>query len=174
MLQIDHKSKKWQWSHNFPTYHHLRIFWRYFVSLVNFSYLYKFHVNIISGSGIMTILFYKGLTRNPEIGNTSLWILPNSWRLGQVRDKKFSMNVSNKILLNAAKCQGYSFYCFWVIKGIPTGGGVKLPTDIRVKNAICYRGKKLNLFFICLFFRLQKKFMVFVMNSRNSFKILQN
>ena len=27
------------------------------------------------------------------------------------------MNISNKMLLNAAKCQGYSFYRFWVIEG---------------------------------------------------------
>ena len=27
------------------------------------------------------------------------------------------------MLLNDAKCQGYSFYCFWVIEGKPTGGG---------------------------------------------------
>ena len=26
------------------------------------------------------------------------------------------------MLLNAAKCQGYNFYCFWVIKGKPTEG----------------------------------------------------
>ena len=44
--------------------------------LVNWS---KFHVNIITDSGIMTIFFYKGLTRNPEIGNTSVWVLPNIW-----------------------------------------------------------------------------------------------
>ena len=34
------------------------------------------------------------------------------------------------MLLNAAKCHGYCFYHFWVIKGKPTGGkgwGVKLP-----------------------------------------------
>ena len=30
------------------------------------------------------------------------------------------------MLLNAAKCQGYGCYCFWVIKGKPTGGGIKL------------------------------------------------
>ena len=30
------------------------------------------------------------------------------------------------MLLNAAKCQSYSFYRFWVIKGNLTGGGVKL------------------------------------------------
>ena len=30
------------------------------------------------------------------------------------------------MLLNAAKCQGYSFYHFWVVKGKPTRG-LKLP-----------------------------------------------
>ena len=38
--------------------------------LVKFSYWSKFHVNIITDSRVMPILFYKGLTRNPEIGNT--------------------------------------------------------------------------------------------------------
>ena len=28
------------------------------------------------------------------------------------------------MLLNPAKCQGYSFYHFWVIKGKPTGGKI--------------------------------------------------
>ena len=41
-------------------------------------------------------------------------------------DTKFGTNVSNRMLLNAAKFQGYSFYCFWVIKGKPTGGGGKI------------------------------------------------
>ena len=72
----------------------------------------------------MTIFFYKGLTRNREIVNIHVWVFPNIWRLGQVMDTKFGMNVSNRILLNAAKFQGYSFYRFWV-KGKPTmGGGV--------------------------------------------------
>ena len=53
------------------------IFWRCFASLVKFSYWSKFHVNIIIGSEIMTISFYKGLTRNLEIGNTPFWVLPN-------------------------------------------------------------------------------------------------
>ena len=74
----------------------------------------------------MTIFFYKGLTWNPEIGNTHVWVLPKIWRLGQVRDTKLGMNVSHKELLNAAKYQGYSFYRFGIIKGKPTGG-VKLP-----------------------------------------------
>ena len=41
----------------------------FFVSLVMFNYWSKFHVNIITGFEVMTIFFYKGLTRNPEIRN---------------------------------------------------------------------------------------------------------
>ena len=116
------KSKKWEWHHNFPTWRHHHIFWRCFLSLVKFSYWSKFQVNIITGSGIMTIFFHKGLTRNPEIGNTSVWVLPNIWRLGSVMHTKCGTNVSNRMLLNPAKCHGYSFYRFWVINGKPTGG----------------------------------------------------
>ena len=103
----------------------VKTFWRGFVSLVISSYWSKFQVNIITGSGIMTIFFYKGLARNPEIGNTPVWVLPNIWRLGRVMDTKFGTNVSNRMLLNAVKFQGYSFYRFWVINWKPTGGGVK-------------------------------------------------
>ena len=51
---------------------------------------------------IMTVFFYKGSTRNPEIGNTLVRFLPNIWRLGRVRDIKFSTDVSYEMLLNAA------------------------------------------------------------------------
>ena len=126
----------------------VRFFWRCFVSLVKFNYWSKVHVNIITGSGIMKIFFYKGLTRNPEIGNNSVWVLPNIWRLGRVMDTKFGTNISNRMLLNAAKFQCYSFYRFWVIKRKPTGA-IKLPpspspppTQIRVKKlhirVICF------------------------------------
>ena len=108
------------------------IFWRCFVSLVRFNYLSKFHVNMITGSGVMTIFFYKGLTRNVEIENTPVWVLHNIWRLRQVRDTKFGTNLSNKMFLNAAKCQGSNLCNFWVIKWKPRegGGGVKLPPPI--------------------------------------------
>ena len=82
------------------------------VFLLKLSCWFKFHVNIITG---MTISLYKGLTGNPEIGNTSVWVFPSIWRLGRVRDTKFGTNVSNKMLLNTSKCQSYSFYRFWVI-----------------------------------------------------------
>ena len=94
--------------------------------LVRFSYWCKVHVNIITGSGVITSFFYKGLTRNPKIGNISVWFFRSIWRLEQIRYTKFGKNVFNEILLNVAKWHGYSFYHFWVINGKPTGlgGGV--------------------------------------------------
>ena len=89
------------------------------ISLVKFSYWSKFLVNIITGSGVMAILIYKEL-KSQIIGNIPIWVLPNNWRLKQVRNTKFGTNVSKKMLLNAAKCQGYTFYHFWVIKEKPT------------------------------------------------------
>ena len=63
--------------------------------------------HIITGSGVMGILF--SLFRKYP-------------RLSFDTDTKFDMNVSNKTLLNDAKCQGYSFYHFYAIKGKPTAG----------------------------------------------------
>ena len=42
-------------------------------------------------------------------GNRKLF---NIWRLGKVRNNKFCKGISNEMLLNAAKCQSYSFYRF--------------------------------------------------------------
>ena len=131
----------WKHGNNVTIFLHdavVKNFWLCFISIIKFSYWSKFHVNIIIGSGVMTIFFYKGSTRNPEIGNTLVWVLPNISRLEQVGNTKFGANVSNKILLNSQKFQGYSFYRFWVIKGKPTGG-VNSPsththTQIRVNK----------------------------------------
>ena len=46
---------------------------------------------------------------------------------GRVRYSKFGTNVFNETLINAAKCQGYSFYRCWVIKGKPTEGKITPP-----------------------------------------------
>ena len=119
LLQIGYKSEKWQWRQNFRKIH--RFFLPYSISLVKFSYWPKFQVNIMTG--VTKILACKGLTKNLEIVNTPVWVLPSILRLGQVRDSKFGSNVSNKMLRNAPKCQGYGFYHFWVIKGKPTRGG---------------------------------------------------
>ena len=47
------------------------------------------------------------------------------------------------MLLNAPKCQGCNFYCFWVIKEKPIGEGegVKLPTLVYIEKILV----KLNL-----------------------------
>ena len=100
----------------------VKYFYCCFVYLLKFSSWSKFHVNIITGSGVMTIYFCKGLAGYPAMVNTPTWVLLNIWGLEQVRDTKFVIDVSNKILLNAAKCQGHSFYQFWVIEGKPTWG----------------------------------------------------
>ena len=76
------------------------------------------------------------MTRNPEIGNTPIWDLPNIWRLKRESNTKFSTNFANKMLLNAAKCQGYNFYHFWVIKEKPTGGKTTIPLPTQIK--VCY------------------------------------
>ena len=94
------------------------------------SYCSKFHFNIMTVFGVMTIFLYKKLTKNPEIGNTRVWFLPNIWRLGQVRNTKFCTTVSNKKLLNVAKYHGNSFYIVLFIKGKPTRGDYLPPNGL--------------------------------------------
>ena len=55
----------------------------------------------MTGSGVMTIFVYKGLTRNPKIRNTCPLVLPNIWKLGPVRDTRFCKKASNKMLVGA-------------------------------------------------------------------------
>ena len=76
----------------------------------------KCHVNIVRGSGVMTIFVYQRLARSLEIGNNPVKVLPNSCIMGRVRDTKFGTNITNEKLLNTANCQGYSFYRFWVVR----------------------------------------------------------
>ena len=71
----------------------------------------------------MKIMLKKGLNRNSVIGITPVWILPNIWRLAQVKNSRLGANVSNDMFLIDGKCQAYSFYRFWIIKGKLTGDG---------------------------------------------------
>ena len=96
------------------------LFWSHRVSLVKFSYWSKFHVNIITGSGAMTIFIYKGLTRNLEIINT-LQFYPISGGREKVGIPNLA-RMSLMKMLNAGKWQGYSIYRFWILEGKPTGG----------------------------------------------------
>ena len=50
----------------------------------------------MSGYVVMIVFVFTGLVRNPEIGNTLIWVLPNIWRLTQVRVTKFGTDVSNE------------------------------------------------------------------------------
>ena len=52
------------------------------------------------------------------------------------------------MLLNAAKCQGYSFYLFWVIRGKPTGGKITPPPPrlgLKTKKVITPLSDVINL-----------------------------
>ena len=110
------------------------VFWLCFVSLVKFSYCCKFHVNIITGSGIMTVLFYNGLTRNLEIGNTPVWVLSNIWNWREL----WIPNLAHMSLIERywmLKSRVLQLLAFWVIKWKPIWvGGITPRNQIRVKE----------------------------------------
>ena len=115
----------------------IKFIWPCSIYLVKFSYWPKFHVNIMIG--VTKIFAYKGLTRNLEIVNTPVWVLPSILRLGQVRDTEFGQNVSNKMLLNAPKCQGYSaFTVFELLRENQPGVGKITPPPRLVLNIGCW------------------------------------
>ena len=90
------------------------VFWRCFVSFIKFSYWSKFHVNFITGSGVIPIYFYKGLTRTPEMEYLNLC---NIWRLGRVRVTKFGTNVSDKKLLNVSQIRVRTWRLWLLVYG---------------------------------------------------------
>ena len=125
-------------------------FWRCFFSLVKFGYWSKFHINIITGSGIMTIFFYNALTRNPDMGNTPVWVLPNIWRLGRVMDTKFGKNVSNRMLLKAAKSRVAAFTVFELSRENQLGGNITPLSPPRLGlRALLYSKKNRKLIITC-------------------------
>ena len=77
--------------------------WR--VSLAKSSYWCKFHVNTITGSGVMSIFNCKRLTRNPEIPPSEFFPIYGDWGKSGIPEFNTNMNVSNEMLLNAAKRQ---------------------------------------------------------------------
>ena len=93
--------------------------------------------SLVTGSSFMSIsslvleLWQFSFIRDwPEIRKSEI---PPS----EFRDTKFDTKISNKILRNATKCQGYSFFHFWVVRRKLTGG-IKLPppppNQIRIKR----------------------------------------
>ena len=108
--------------------------------LSKFSYWSKFHVNIITGSEVMTIFVYKGLSRNPEIRNTPVWVSSNIWTLGQVRDTKFGKNVSMKSYWMLQNVRYAAFTVSELLKENQRRvgeGGKNNPTQIRVNDGTC-------------------------------------
>ena len=81
LLEIGRKLIKWQWRHDFLTQGHRQILLTLFF-LSSFCYWSKFHVNVITNSGVMTFSFCKRLTWNPDNGNTPVWDFVNICRLG--------------------------------------------------------------------------------------------
>ena len=82
-------------------------FWHFSVFLIKFSYWLKFHANVITGSGVsisVTISFYKGLTRNPEIRNTTVSVLLDICRLVWARNTKFDPSSLIE--------------CYWMLKNV--------------------------------------------------------
>ena len=113
-------------------------FWHCFVSLVKFSYWSKFHLNIITGSGVMAIYFYKRLTRNMENRNSLSEFYPISGDKGELGIPNLARMSLAKMLRISAKCQGYCFCRFLVTKGKPVGRGGKItPNQIRVNTWHC-------------------------------------
>ena len=123
ILQICHKSEKSQWRHNVPTWRHRHF---YDVGLFLLSSLVIGSSFMSISSLVLELWQFIFIRVWPEIGNTPVWVLPNIWRLEQVKDVRLGTNVSNEILLKLAKCMSYSFYHFWVIKVKPTGGRAKI------------------------------------------------
>ena len=114
----------------------VKLFWRCFISLVKFSDWSKFHINIIAGSGIMTIFFYKGC---PEI------------RQSEISQSEFCPISGDCSKLWIPNLAGMSLIeCYWMLKNVMVtafavfellrenqlGGEFSIPhshTQIRVK-----------------------------------------
>ena len=126
---------KWKKDNDVTIYHHDAIV-DFFIYLFIFDVVMFVLWSLVTGSSFMSIswlflelwqfLFIKdwSIIWKSEILMSEFYTI--SGGLGWARDTKFSTkNVSSKMLLNAAKCQGYNFCRFWVIKGKPTreGGG---------------------------------------------------
>ena len=61
-------------------------------------------------------LLLEGIDQKFEYQKHLRLRLPNIWRLEWVRDTKFGTDLSNEMLLNATKCQGYRLYRFSILR----------------------------------------------------------
>ena len=96
-----------------------RFFWCCFVSLAKFRYWSKFHVIIITGSEVITIGIYKGLSRNPKIGNVLVSVFPKIWKLRQVRDKNLARIFLMKCYYMLQNTRATAFTVFELLRKKP-------------------------------------------------------
>ena len=68
-------------------------------------------------------MFYKGLTRNSEIGNTPVSVLLNIGVLEQVQNTKYGTDVSNKMLLKIQNARVTTFTISELLRENQQGGG---------------------------------------------------
>ena len=110
------------------------IFWRYFVFL---SRLITGRIFMSISSLVLELWPFSFMKDCQQIFKSEVppvWLMSIIWILGRVKDTKFGKNISNKMLPNAAKCQGYSFYHFWVTKRKPTGEGKITPSRLGLNS----------------------------------------
>ena len=133
-MAMKSKFSKMTPSSSFYFFIFLFFFWCVLLTPVNFSYWPKFRVNIITDFRVMAISFYKGLIRNTEIGYAPFWVLPNIWRLGQVKNIKIGMNIFNKMLLNVVKCRVIAFTVSHLLKENQQGKNALIQISVKKRN----------------------------------------
>ena len=114
MLQINHKLEYWWWVDNLLTWRTSQICLMllfFDVSLFMSCYVYwsKFHLNIITGSGVMTIFVYKRLTKNQENVNTHSEFCPIS---GELRKRTIPNLVEMCLMKSYLLLQNARFIAF--------------------------------------------------------------
>ena len=96
--------KKRQRSHNLPTWRHRQFFWRYRVSFVKFSYWSKFHVNVITGSTVITTFPFEEMTRTKKSKIPPSEFSPISRDCGKLR-------IPNLTQMSLMKCS-------WILQNV--------------------------------------------------------
>ena len=97
-------------------------------SLVSYQYhSSKFHAIIITGSGVMIICFYKGLTRNSEIGNTpsEFCSISGDWGNEEIPNLERTSPIKCYWMLQNASVR--TFTISELLRENQPGGGVNLP-----------------------------------------------
>ena len=116
----------------------VRFFWCCLVSFAKFSYWSKFHVNIITGSGIMTIFFIRDWPeiRKSEIPPSEFFPISRDW------DELWIPNLPRMFLIECylmlQNSRVTAFFVFELLRENQLGGynyPPPPPTQIRVKEA---------------------------------------